>query len=61
MLCPGCVKYKSVKLSGGGGGLLYIGIRDILGFFRVLFSRKINFWVYFVACNKFLGQIVTEH
>ena len=25
-----------------------------LGYF---FGKKINFWVYFIACNKFLGQV----
>ena len=49
------------RLPGGGGGLLpYIGIQDV-PFFRVLFGwTKINFWVKFLALNKFLGQIVME-
>ena len=30
-----------------------IGCAIFLGYF---FAWKINFWVYFIACNKFLGQ-----
>ena len=32
---------------------LGFGMCHFLGYF---FSLKINFWVYFIACNKFLGQ-----
>ena len=42
---------------GGGVGVTPIdwdtGCAIFLGY---LFSWKINFWVYFIACNKFLGQ-----
>ena len=41
---------------GGGGGSshrLGYGMCHFLGYF---FSWKINFWVYFIACNKFLAQ-----
>ena len=30
-----------------------MGCAIFLGYF---ISWKINFWVYFIACNKFLGQ-----
>ena len=54
----GCLYTQFMPLLSGGGG----GVNShILGygmcrFFRVLFDRKINLWVYFMACNKFLGQ-----
>ena len=43
--------------NSGGGGVTPIdwdtGCAIFLGYF---FGWKINFWVYFIACNKFLGQ-----
>ena len=45
------------KYSGGGGGgdshRSGTGCAIFLGYF---FGWKINFWVYFIACNKFLDQ-----
>ena len=31
------------------------GCAIFLGYF---YGWKINFWVYFIACNKFLGQVL---
>ena len=47
--------YGTEFLRGGGGGTSIDWDTGcaILGYF---FSWKINFWVYFIACNKFLGQ-----
>ena len=43
------------KLRGGGGNFHKLGY-GMCHFLRVLFGWKINFWVSFIACNKFLGQ-----
>ena len=58
------------RVGGGGGNSHRLGYQ-MCYFFRVLFWLKINFWVYFIACNKFwvnilalnkfLGQIVMKH
>ena len=42
---------------GGGGGVTLIHWDTGCAIFWVLFSMKINFWVYFVACNKFLDLV----
>ena len=39
----------------GGGDSHRLGY-GMCHFLRVFFGWKINFWVYFIACNKFLGQ-----
>ena len=38
---------------GGNSHRLGYEMCHFLGYF---FGWKINFWVYFIACNKFLGQ-----
>ena len=43
------------RARGGGGNFHRLGYR-MCHFLRVLFRWKINFWVYFIACNKFLGH-----
>ena len=43
----------SYNLGGGDSHRLGYGMCHFLGYF---FGWKINFWVYFIACNKFLGQ-----
>ena len=47
----------SVMLNAQGRGNSHILGYGMCHFLRVLFGWKINFWVYFVACNKFLGQV----
>ena len=51
------VNNTSCLVTGAGGGgnshILGYGMCHFLGYFS---GWKINFWVYFVACNKFLGQ-----
>ena len=49
----------SLPLGGGGGGRITpidwdTGYAIFLGYF---FGWKINFWVKFLALNKFLGQV----
>ena len=46
---------KNANILLGGVTPIYwdTGCAIFLGYF---FGWKINFWVYFVACNKFLGQ-----
>ena len=56
------LKFNKEKLlrkpqGGGGGDNSHILGYRMCHFLRELFSWKINFWVYFVACNKFLGQV----
>ena len=41
---------------GGGGDNSHRLGNGMCHFLRVLFGWQINFWVYFIACNKFLGQ-----
>ena len=49
--------YHFVSGEGGGGGdNSHILEYRMCHFFRVLFGWKINFWVYFLACNKFFGS-----
>ena len=45
---------------GGGGDNSHILRYRMCHFFRVLFGWKINFWVYFVACNKLLGLLASK-
>ena len=50
--------FSSNAFSFLGGDSIYwdTGCAIFLGYF---FSCKINFWVYFVACNKFLGIVLS--
>ena len=44
-------------LGGGGrGGNSYILKYRMCHLLRVLYGRKMNFWVYFIACDKLFGQ-----
>ena len=51
-----------LESSSEGGGVTPINWDTGCGIFGgYLFGWKINFWVYYIACNKFLGQIFMKH
>ena len=45
--------YICIISRGGNSHRLGYEMYHFLGYF---FGYKINFWVYFIPCNKFLGQ-----
>ena len=52
-LPQGCLEERDGNLQGVTPIDWDMGCAIFLGYF---FSWKINFWVYFIACDKFLGQ-----
>ena len=54
------ISYLALELGRGGGGNSHILGYGMSHFLRLLFGRKINFGVYFVACNKLLGQVFSH-
>ena len=53
----GILRYVSQRENLGGGGTPIYWEKGCAIFLGYFFNWKINFWVYFVACNKFLGLV----